>query len=359
MVCLFFECKIVGALQQQNGWSCGDHMIFAAFKFFFGELNDIMEEWNLHDLYPFVARNKDGFGMFNRMLRYYVMFIVTHSDEEVLAHIQSKQKTMYFDKHTLTMKDDYNFLIQVYRISDPNLRFKRSNFTSNATKLQQGGDGFILKSNQSVAGREIMKLLKDSFKDEFVNSAVCESLTAHSSVAGLLRSGCHFSYKSMKHCIRDFSGNPSKFVFGISTGLHAIDFLCFGEECNKFERYMCIIPYGHAVRYNAIHGESSVAELNHVYKAAGAKTRVMCTIGDTSEHSSKTEYMMRDELHNAQDSNSFNCQEFPQLVKTKVPTKKFLQKSFFDVRRCTHVVDEDVKVLNNWFHAKNQRMVRR
>jgi hypothetical protein len=85
----------------------------------------------------------------------------------------------------------------------------------------------------------------------------------------------------------------------------------------------------------------------------------MCTIGDTSENSRKTEYMMKDELQNAQESNSFNCQEFAQLVKTKVPTKKFLQKSFFDVRRCMHVVDEDVKVLNNWFDAKNPRMVRR
>eukprot|EP00957_Ditylum_brightwellii_P167999 12788608-Ditylum_brightwellii.AAC.1 len=80
-----------------------------------------------------------------------------------------------------------------------------------------------------------MKLLKDSFKDEFVNSAVCKLLKASSCFAGLLRSGCHFSYKSMKHCIRDFSGNHSKFVFGISTGQHAIDVLGFDEECSKFE----------------------------------------------------------------------------------------------------------------------------
>jgi hypothetical protein len=286
------------------------------------------------------------------------MFIVIHSDEQVLAHIQSKQKTMHFDKHTLTMKDDNNFLIQVYRISNPKEQLKGFNVTSKGTELQQGGDGFILKTNQSVAGPEIMKLLKDSFNDDFVNSAVCESLKAHFCLAGLLRSDCYFSYKSMKHGPRDFSGNPSKF-FGTSTGQHAINFLGFDEEFCKFERYMCIIPYGHAVRYNAIRGESSVDKLNHVYKAAGAKTRVMCTIGDTSENSHKTEYMMKDELQNAQESNSFNCQEFAQLVKTKVPTKKFLQKSFFDVRQCTHVVDEDVKVLNNWFHANNQRMVRR
>eukprot|EP00957_Ditylum_brightwellii_P004344 329906-Ditylum_brightwellii.AAC.1 len=65
------------------------------------------------------------------------------------------------------MKDDYNFLIQVYRISDPNEQFKGFNVTSKETELQQGGDGFILKSNQSVAGPAIMKLLKDSFNDEF------------------------------------------------------------------------------------------------------------------------------------------------------------------------------------------------
>jgi hypothetical protein len=170
------------------------------------------------------------------------------------------------------MKDDYNFLIQVYKISNPNEQFKGFNVTSKGAELQKGGNGFILKTNQSVAGPEIMKLLKDSFNGEFVNSAVCESLKACSCLAGLLCSDCHFSYKSMKHGTRDFSGNPSKFVFGTSTGQHAINFLGFDEEFCRFERYMCIIPYGHAVRYNAIHGESSVAELNHVYKAAGAKT---------------------------------------------------------------------------------------
>eukprot|EP00957_Ditylum_brightwellii_P024090 1816901-Ditylum_brightwellii.AAC.1 len=97
------------------------------------------------------------------------------------------------------MKDDYNFLIQVYRISDPNELFKGFNVRSKGTELQQGGNGFILKTNQSFAGPEIMKLLKDSFNDEFVNSAVCKSLKAHSCFAGLLCSGCHFSYKSMKH----------------------------------------------------------------------------------------------------------------------------------------------------------------
>eukprot|EP00957_Ditylum_brightwellii_P173168 13182785-Ditylum_brightwellii.AAC.1 len=65
------------------------------------------------------------------------------------------------------MKDDYNFLIQVYRISNPKEQFKGFNVTSKGTELQKGGDGFILKANQSVAGPEILKLLKDSFNDEF------------------------------------------------------------------------------------------------------------------------------------------------------------------------------------------------
>eukprot|EP00957_Ditylum_brightwellii_P072040 5475658-Ditylum_brightwellii.AAC.1 len=38
------KCKIVSALHNKNGWSCGDHMIFAAFKFLFGELKDIRME---------------------------------------------------------------------------------------------------------------------------------------------------------------------------------------------------------------------------------------------------------------------------------------------------------------------------
>eukprot|EP00957_Ditylum_brightwellii_P159171 12114451-Ditylum_brightwellii.AAC.1 len=80
-----------------------------------------------------------------------------------------------------------------------------------------------------------MKLLKDNFNDEFVNSVVCESLKAHSCFAGLLCSGCHFSYKSMKHGTGDFSCNPSKIVFRTSTGQHAIDFLGFDEGFCKFE----------------------------------------------------------------------------------------------------------------------------
>ena len=54
---------------------------------------------------------------------------------------------------------------------------------------------------------------------------------------------------------------------------------------------MHIIPYGHGVRYNAIHGESSVNELNCTYPVAGAKTRVMCTIGSTSEIPCNSEYI--------------------------------------------------------------------
>eukprot|EP00957_Ditylum_brightwellii_P022982 1734650-Ditylum_brightwellii.AAC.1 len=84
------------------------------------------------------------------------------------------------------MKDDYNFLIQAYRISDPKERFNGFNITSKGTEHQQGGgDGYILNTNQSVAGPEVMKLLEDSFNDEIVNCAECESLEAYV-VTGLL-----------------------------------------------------------------------------------------------------------------------------------------------------------------------------
>eukprot|EP00957_Ditylum_brightwellii_P006231 472671-Ditylum_brightwellii.AAC.1 len=105
---------------------------------------------------------------------------------------------MHFDKHTRTMKDDYNFLIQVCRISDPKEQFGVFNIMSKGTEHQQGGDGYILNTDQSVAGPEVMKLFKDSFNDKIVNCAVCKSLEAYV-VAGLLHSDSHFSYKSMKH----------------------------------------------------------------------------------------------------------------------------------------------------------------
>ena len=119
---------------------------------------------------------------------------------------------------------------------------------------------------------------------------------------------------------------------GASTGQHAINFLGFDEDLCRFERYMCIIPYGHGVRYNAIHGESSVNELNCAYMVAGAKIRVMCTIGGMSENPCNSEYRLKHELQNVQKSNVFNLVEFAQLLKSRVPTEKFLQKSFFDVR---------------------------
>eukprot|EP00957_Ditylum_brightwellii_P144587 11013421-Ditylum_brightwellii.AAC.1 len=64
------------------------------------------------------------------------------------------------------MKDDYNFLIQAYRISNPKDQFKGFNTTLKGTEHQQGGDGYMLKSKQSAARPEVMKLLKDSFNDE-------------------------------------------------------------------------------------------------------------------------------------------------------------------------------------------------
>eukprot|EP00957_Ditylum_brightwellii_P064936 4926654-Ditylum_brightwellii.AAC.1 len=64
------------------------------------------------------------------------------------------------------MKNDYNFLIQVYRISDPEERFDGLKITSKGTEHQQGGDEYILNTNQSAAGPEVIKLLKDSFNDE-------------------------------------------------------------------------------------------------------------------------------------------------------------------------------------------------
>eukprot|EP00957_Ditylum_brightwellii_P085308 6488654-Ditylum_brightwellii.AAC.1 len=111
--------RTVKALYQHNGWSCGDHIIGAAFKFFFGELLDMSKEWNLCDLYPFHAMTKIGMDMFYKILRYYTKLIVTHTNEEVAAFILSKQKTIYFEKHTRTMKAEYNFIIRVYRTSDP------------------------------------------------------------------------------------------------------------------------------------------------------------------------------------------------------------------------------------------------
>eukprot|EP00957_Ditylum_brightwellii_P061678 4680186-Ditylum_brightwellii.AAC.1 len=69
---------------------------------------------------------------------------------------------------------------------------------SKGTEHQQGGNRYILNTNQSAAGPEVIKLSKDSFNDETVNYAVCESLEAYV-MAGLLRSDSHFSYKSMKH----------------------------------------------------------------------------------------------------------------------------------------------------------------
>eukprot|EP00957_Ditylum_brightwellii_P160588 12225680-Ditylum_brightwellii.AAC.1 len=105
---------------------------------------------------------------------------------------------------------------------------------SKGTEHQQGGDGYILNTNQSVAGPEVMKLLKDSFNDEIVSCAVCKPLDAYV-LAGLLHSDCHFSYKSMKHGTSNFSDNPSKFVFGTSIGKHAIHFLGFDEDLGRFE----------------------------------------------------------------------------------------------------------------------------
>eukprot|EP00957_Ditylum_brightwellii_P101802 7758824-Ditylum_brightwellii.AAC.1 len=96
------------------------------------------------------------------------------------------------------MKDDYNFLTQVYRISDSDEQFEGFNSTSKGTEHHQGHDRYILNTNHSVARPEVMKLLKDSFNDEIVKCAVCKSLEAYV-LAGILCSDCHFNYKSMKH----------------------------------------------------------------------------------------------------------------------------------------------------------------
>eukprot|EP00957_Ditylum_brightwellii_P197933 15079290-Ditylum_brightwellii.AAC.1 len=71
------------------------------------------------------------------------------------------------------MKDDYNFLIQVYRISNYKEQFDGLNITSKGTEHQQEGDRYILNRP------EVMKLLKDSFNDEIVNCTVCKSLEAY------------------------------------------------------------------------------------------------------------------------------------------------------------------------------------
>eukprot|EP00957_Ditylum_brightwellii_P041890 3172798-Ditylum_brightwellii.AAC.1 len=92
---------------------------------------------------------------------------------------------MNFDKHTRTMKDEYNFLIQVYRISDPDKQIVGFNSMSKGTEHHQKCDRNVLNTNQSVVGPRVMKLLKDSFNDEIINCAVSKSLETYVP-AGLL-----------------------------------------------------------------------------------------------------------------------------------------------------------------------------
>eukprot|EP00957_Ditylum_brightwellii_P063310 4804886-Ditylum_brightwellii.AAC.1 len=79
-----------------------------------------------------------------------------------------------------------------------------------------------------------MTLLKKSFEGENVNDAVRETLE-HNVIAGYLHSDCHFSYKSMMHGNNDFVDNTLAFVFGTTKGNHAVDFLAFDKENDKFE----------------------------------------------------------------------------------------------------------------------------
>eukprot|EP00957_Ditylum_brightwellii_P210528 15365072-Ditylum_brightwellii.AAC.1 len=73
---------------------------------------------------------------------------------------------MNFDKHTRTMKNGYNFLIQVYRFSDPDNWFVGFKSVSKGTEHHQKCGGNLLNTNQSGAGPRVMELLKDSFNDE-------------------------------------------------------------------------------------------------------------------------------------------------------------------------------------------------
>eukprot|EP00957_Ditylum_brightwellii_P151251 11516765-Ditylum_brightwellii.AAC.1 len=144
------------------------------------------------------------------------------------------------------MKAEYNFLIQGYRTSDPDKRFGQINSTPKGTEHHWKCGRNVMNINQSGVGQTVMKLLKDSFGGKNVNCVVRETLE-NNAKAGLLSSDCHFSYKSMKHGNTNFVDNTSKFVFGTSKGNHALHFLTFDEENNKFERCMCTIPCGHGV----------------------------------------------------------------------------------------------------------------
>eukprot|EP00957_Ditylum_brightwellii_P083171 6324005-Ditylum_brightwellii.AAC.1 len=64
------------------------------------------------------------------------------------------------------MKADYNLLIQVYRISDPDKRFVGFKSTSKGTEHYQKCGRNVLNTKQSGVGPRVMELLKDSFNDE-------------------------------------------------------------------------------------------------------------------------------------------------------------------------------------------------
>eukprot|EP00957_Ditylum_brightwellii_P181204 13802517-Ditylum_brightwellii.AAC.1 len=151
------------------------------------------------------------------------------------------------------MKAEYNFFIQVYRNSDPDKQFGQINSTSKGTEHHWKCGGNVLNTNYFGVSQTVMKLLKESFDGENVNCVVRETFE-NNVKAGLLSSDCHFSYKSMKHGTTNFFDNPSKFVFGTTKGNHALNFLAFDEEHDRFER-----PCLHVV-------DEDVKALNDWYK---------------------------------------------------------------------------------------------
>eukprot|EP00957_Ditylum_brightwellii_P195523 14898284-Ditylum_brightwellii.AAC.1 len=81
---------------------------------------------------------------------------------------------LHFDKHTRTMNNEYNFLIQAYRISDHDEQLVGFKSMSKGTKHHQKQGRNVLNTNQSGVGPRAMKLLKDSFNDEVVDCVVCK-----------------------------------------------------------------------------------------------------------------------------------------------------------------------------------------
>eukprot|EP00957_Ditylum_brightwellii_P037212 2817314-Ditylum_brightwellii.AAC.1 len=112
------------------------------------------------------------------------------------------------------MKDEHNFDIQVYRISDPVKKFGLINSTRRTNgQLHKGSGNMLCESIEpSNHGANVVNV-----------------------EAGHLYSDCYFNYKSMMYGKTDLVDNISTFVFGTNSGNHAVNVLGFDEDTEKFE----------------------------------------------------------------------------------------------------------------------------